>query len=156
VIRSAVFVRRASSRIELARCACSSTATTLDVEELGTFDVVLLDAPCSGTGVLAGRPDARWKRTPDDVAKLVELQQSLLAAAARLVKPTGTVVYSTCSILRDEDEDVVRTAPAALRPAPLETNAALRHDDSASLARTWPHLHGTEGFFIAGFQRAGD
>lgn len=131
-------------------------ATTLDVEELGAFDVVLLDAPCSGTGVLAGRPDARWKRTPEDIAELVELQQSLLAAAARLVKPDGIVIYSTCSILRDEDEDVVLAAPAALRPAPLETNAALRHDDAASLARTWPHRHGTEGFFIAGFQRASD
>jgi 16S rRNA (cytosine967-C5)-methyltransferase len=70
-------------------------------------DGVLVDAPCSNTGVLARRPDARWRITPDDPAKMAEIQKRLLAAALELVKPGGRVVYSTCSLEPEENEDVV-------------------------------------------------
>jgi len=118
-------------------------ATTLDAADFGggPFDRVLLDAPCTGTGVLGARPDARWKRTEEGVAELVALQRELLAVAARMVRPGGVVVYSTCSILADEDEQIADNAPSALIP------------DGAP-RRTWPHEHGTEGFFIARFTRA--
>ncbi len=114
-------------------------ATTLDPTDIGTFDRVLLDAPCSGTGVLAARPDARWKRTEEGIDELVDLQRRLLAAAATLVKPGGVVVYSTCSILREEDEAIAEAAPQVLEL--LDTR------------RTWPHVDHTEGFFIARFRR---
>ena len=116
-------------------------ATELDPAQLGgSFDRVLLDAPCSGTGVLAARPDARWKRTEEGIDELVELQRRLLAAAASLVKPGGIVVYSTCSILRDEDEAIV-----AGRPDSLEL---------LDEHRTWPHRDDTDGFYVARLRRA--
>jgi 16S rRNA (cytosine967-C5)-methyltransferase len=117
-------------------------ATLLDPAEIGAFDRVLVDAPCTGTGVLAARPDARWKRTEEALDELVDLQRRLLAAAATLVKPGGTVVYSTCSILREEDEDVV-----AGRPATLEL---------LDEHRTWPHRDDTDGFYVARMRRTDD
>lgn len=138
------------------QCA-DSTQVTLD--ELGgeLFDRVLVDAPCSGTGVLAARPDARWKRTDDGIDELVDLQRDLLAAAARFVRPGGVVVYSTCSILSAEDEGIVAGhADLGLvaddLPAAIPDNVRL----DAWRARTWPQVHGTEGFFMARMRRAED
>ncbi len=128
-------------------------ATELDPAVIGTFDRVLLDAPCSGTGVLAARPDARWKRTAEGIDELVELQTRLLAAAASLVKPGGVVVYSTCSILREEDEAIAQAAPAMLAPDALP-EALAQIATSSNTARTWPQRDHTEGFFIARFRRA--
>jgi 16S rRNA (cytosine967-C5)-methyltransferase len=129
-------------------------ATTLSPDDVGTFDRVLVDAPCTGTGVLGARPDARWKRTEEGIAELVDLQRRLLATAATLVRPGGVVVYSTCSILAEEDEQLVAGAPADLVPDPLpEAFAALLVEPH--IARTWPHSHATDGFFIARFRRAG-
>jgi 16S rRNA (cytosine967-C5)-methyltransferase len=129
-------------------------ATTLSPDDVGTFDRVLVDAPCTGTGVLGARPDARWKRTEEGIAELVDLQRRLLATAATLVRPGGVVVYSTCSILAEEDEQLVAGAPADLVPDPLpEAFAALLVEPH--IARTWPHRHATDGFFIARFRRAG-
>lgn len=77
-----------------------------------TFDAVLVDAPCSGLGALRRRPDARWRTTPGDVAELSSLQVAMLAAAAPLVKPGGTLVYSVCTLTRAESAGVVaETAP---------------------------------------------
>lgn len=88
------------------------TTTAADVRALTAADIqadlVLLDAPCSGLGVLAKRADLRWNRTPEDLAQLIRLQQELLAAAAPLVRPGGVLVYSTCSIDTEENETQVR------------------------------------------------
>ena len=77
----------------------------------------MVDAPCSGTN-LAAQSDARWRYGPDEVAEICELQNAILAAAARLVKPGGRLVYVTCSVLRTENEDVVapfrRATPISL------------------------------------------
>ncbi len=79
----------------------------LKVEELGLFDGVLLDAPCSNSGVLQHKVDARWRQSPEGLADLLELQSRLLAAASRFVKPGGVLVYSTCSIDAEENARVV-------------------------------------------------
>ena len=105
--------------------------------------------------MLARRPDSRWKRSEEDLAELVELQAKLLAAAARLVRPGGVVVYSTCSILQAEDEAIVEAAPAELVPDPLpDAFDALRNEGAGHMARTWPQRDGTDGFFIARLRRA--
>lgn len=127
-------------------------ATDLDPSMHGTFDRVLLDAPCSGTGVLAARPDSRWKRTEEGIGELVALQTRLLAAAATLVKPGGVVVYSTCSILREEDEAIAEAAPATLVPDALP-EVLEQVATSSNTARTWPQRDHTDGFFIARFRR---
>ncbi len=82
--------------------------------EQGEFDAVLVDAPCSNTGVLRRRVEARWRLSPEDIAALADLQVDLLRRARAVVKPGGTIVYSTCSLEREENEDVVgRFAPGA-------------------------------------------
>jgi len=124
----------------------------------GKIDRVLVDAPCSGLGTLRRNPDMKWRQTPEDVAELVEKQKSILAAAARLVKPGGRLVYTTCSILEEENrgivEDFLRSAEFTLRPAGevLEKSGIrLQMKDYLEL---WPHLHGTDGFFAAVLERA--
>jgi len=124
----------------------------------GGFDRVLVDAPCSGTGTWRRNPDARWRAADEaGLASLVALQGRILASAARLVKPGGRLVYATCSMLIEENEDVVAAFLAA-HPAfslvPLRTLApqieTSAHPDFLSLT---PARHDTDGFFAAVLQR---
>lgn len=114
----------------------------------GPFDAVLVDAPCTGTGVLSSRPDARWRRREEALPALVEIQQGLLARALDLVRPGGRVVYSTCSLLRQEDEDVVRASGAQVDDLSAEF-PGMGSPDLPGTLRLLPHVHGTDGFFVA-------
>jgi 16S rRNA (cytosine967-C5)-methyltransferase len=112
--------------------------------ELAGFDRALVDAPCSGLGVLNSRPDLRWRAEP-----LPDLQLELLRAAAERVHPGGTVVYSVCTINADESEAIVDASG-------LEVDATLagewpgyRHPTRPEFLQTLPHVHGTAGFFVA-------
>jgi 16S rRNA (cytosine967-C5)-methyltransferase len=108
-------------------------------------DVVVVDAPCSSTGVLRRSPDLRWRLQPEDVAAVTPVQRQLLARAATLVRPGGRVVYATCSALSDENEAVVATVPQAL----AETNR--RHLGASCVGSL--SGEGGDGFFIASFAR---
>ena len=111
--------------------------------QLFGFDRALVDAPCSGLGILASRPDARWRAEP-----LPELQLALLRAAAERVKPGGTVTYSVCTINAAENEAVVDAL--GLEPDPLGDEwPDFRHPRRPDLLLTLPHVHRTSGFFIA-------
>ena len=119
-------------------------ADALDLPpELSGFDRALVDAPCSGLGVLASRPDLRWRSHP-----LAELQLALLRAAAARVRPGGSVTYSVCTINREENEDVV--AASGLKPEPLgELWPEFSHPHHPEFLLTLPHVHRTSGFFVA-------
>jgi 16S rRNA (cytosine967-C5)-methyltransferase len=78
------------------------------------FDAILVDVPCSNTGVLGRRPEARWRLKPDDFRRLVRLQTKLLLWAGERIKPGGKIVYSTCSIEPEENQDVVRAVLHAM------------------------------------------
>ncbi len=111
--------------------------------ELTDFDRALVDAPCSGLGVLAARPDLRWRAQP-----LPELQLALLRAAAERVRPGGRVVYSVCTLNADENEAVVDAS--GLEPDDLGAEwPQFRHPKRPELLLTTPHRHGTSGFFVA-------
>ena len=112
--------------------------------ELDGFDRALVDAPCSGLGVLAARPDLRWRARP-----LPELQLALLRAAAARVKPGGVVVYSVCTLNADENEAVV--AASGLEPDATLADEwpQFRHPTQPEFLLTLPHVHHTSGFFIA-------
>lgn len=114
----------------------------------GPFDAVLVDAPCTGTGVLSSRPDARWRRREEALGPLVEIQQGLLARALDVLAPGGRVVYSTCSLLREEDEDVVRASGAEVDDLSAEFPGMASPDLPGTL-RLLPHVHGSDGFFVA-------
>jgi len=124
----------------------------------GKLDRVLVDAPCSGLGTLRRNPDVKWRQTADGVAELNAKQASILASAARMVKPGGRLVYATCSILDEENEGIVQAFLAehpdyALVPASkvlAEQKVDLEMGDYLKL---YPHLHQTDGFFAAIMER---
>jgi 16S rRNA (cytosine967-C5)-methyltransferase len=112
--------------------------------ELAGFDRALVDAPCSGLGVLNRRADLRWRAEP-----LPELQLELLRAAAERVRRGGTVVYSVCTINADESEAVVDAAGLDVDPTFADEWPRFRHARRPEFLQTLPHVHGTAGFFVA-------
>lgn len=130
-------------------------ATTGAPDDAGPFDAVLLDAPCSGLGLLRRHPEIRWRRTEDDVAALVEVQRRLLDAVAPAVRPGGRLVYSLCTITEAEGpaqvEAFLSRHPGFVLDPPDDTRWASLLD--GSWLRTWPHIHGSDGFFAARLRR---
>ena len=123
------------------------------------FDRVLIDAPCSGTGTLRRNPEIKWRLTADDIARLAEVQLSLLRRATSALKRGGRLVYSTCSMEREENEAVIHrfleggfqsqfrvVTPTA--PAELITREGF--------VRTFPHRDGADGFFAAVLEKTGE
>jgi len=127
--------------------------------QAGAFDRVLIDAPCSGTGTWRRNPDARWTLTEPDVADLRALQSRILASAARLVKPGGRLVYVTCSLLPDENERQADAFAASSGLVPLPIADVWREAIGTGCPGSGPWLalsparHGTDGFFVAVFER---
>ena len=101
----------------------------------GSFDKVLVDAPCSGTGTLRGNPEIRWRLAETDIAAFAEVQKKILRNALAAVKPGGRLVYSTCSVEHEENEGVIQDIVGELWVV--------------NTRRTWPHVHNTDGFFFA-------
>jgi 16S rRNA (cytosine967-C5)-methyltransferase len=121
----------------------------------GRADRVLVDAPCTSLGTLRRGPDLRWRVAEEDVARFAAIQRAVLADAATLVRPGGRLVYATCSILRAENDDVADAFNArhpAWRPAPLLPTTQLRFA-CAARATLSPPTDGTDGFFIAAWER---
>ena len=112
--------------------------------DLRGFDRALVDAPCSGLGVLASRPDLRWRGKP-----LPELQLGLLRAAEERVRSGGTILYSVCTIYRAENEEVVDASGLERDPSLGEEWPQFRHPRRPEFLLTLPHVHRTSGFFIA-------
>ncbi len=125
--------------------------------EPGGADRVLVDVPCTGLGVLRRRPESRWRRTPADIAALAPLQRALLSAALDAVRPGGVVGYVTCSPHRAETELVVADVLRKRGDVVVEPAAALlpEVEDAADgdNVRLWPHVHDTDGMFLAVLRR---
>jgi 16S rRNA (cytosine967-C5)-methyltransferase len=110
---------------------------------LGPFDRALVDAPCSGLGVLNSRPDLRWRAEP-----LPDLQLALLRSAAERVRPGGTITYAVCTINAAENEAVVDALGLPVEDLG-SARPEFRHPTRAEFLLTLPHVHGTSGFFVA-------
>jgi 16S rRNA (cytosine967-C5)-methyltransferase len=129
----------------------------------GKLDRVLVDAPCSGLGTLRRSPDLKWRQSVATLADMPALQTRILASAARLLKPGGRLVYATCSLLEEENEAVADAFTAAHHRdfVPLDAAECLEKAGAgqpqgltrAGKLRLWPHVHGTDGFFAAIWQR---
>jgi 16S rRNA (cytosine967-C5)-methyltransferase len=119
-------------------------------------DVVLLDAPCTGTGTFRRHPDGRWRIGPADLAALVVLQASLLTAAAAMVEPGGLLVYSTCSLEPEENELQVQTFLERHRDFLVEPGPPLAGSvsDADGALRALPHEHGWDGAYAARLRRS--
>jgi 16S rRNA (cytosine967-C5)-methyltransferase len=131
-----------------------------DARELtGSYDRVLLDAPCTGLGALRRRPEARWRRSPADLAELTELQADLLDAAVRLLRPGGVLAYVTCSPhLAETRQQVDRALTRHPELELLDARPAFPSVDrltGSPMVQLWPHRHGTDAMFFAGLRRRG-
>lgn len=107
------------------------------------FDRVLVDAPCTGTGTLRHNPEIRWRVAPEDIRELSERQRRILSEAARVLRPGGRLVYSTCSVEREENEEVMADF--------LRARTDFRQLGDAT--RTWPHRDDTDGFYVAALEK---
>jgi 16S rRNA (cytosine967-C5)-methyltransferase len=125
----------------------------------GKFDRVLVDAPCTGLGTLRRNPDLKWRQTEQAVTEMNLKQASILARAAKLVKAGGRLIYATCSLLRDENEAIVEGFLGShLDFKIIPANQILAQQqidlDTGEFLKLLPHLHGTDGFFAAVFEKA--
>ncbi len=132
---------------------CSDGRDLEPVRQHGPFARIMVDAPCSGLGALRRRPEARWRRTPADLAELVSLQRALLETATGLLVPGGVVAYVTCSPHADETAAIVEAVLAGNPDLePLEAPATLPEVPGAArggYVQLWPHRHGTDAMFLA-------
>ena len=125
----------------------------------GKMEALLIDAPCTGTGVLRRNPDAKWKISEAQVREMAAKQKQIMRHYAPLLKPRGRLVYATCSVLTDENEEVVQSflaEHADFRPG--DAAAILQRHQLAPLANSntihlFPHQHNTDGFFAAVLER---
>jgi 16S rRNA (cytosine967-C5)-methyltransferase len=133
----------------------------LDAGDLGlacpaAADRVLVDAPCSGLGVLRRRPEIRWRIRPQDLGPIAARQVRLLGGAAGAVRPGGRLVYSVCTIEPEEGRAVIAAFLAAtpgFEPVPIE-DWPFATPDAPGTAFLYPHRTGTDGFFVAALRRA--
>ena len=122
----------------------------------GSFDRVLVDAPCTGLGALRRRPEARWRRTPADVPVLARLQRELLASAIALTRPGGVILYATCSPHLAETVGVVTDALRRQPVTALDTRrlfAPAENVGAGPHVQLWPHRHGTDAMFAAALRK---
>jgi 16S rRNA (cytosine967-C5)-methyltransferase len=127
---------------------------TLAPGHAGSCDGVLVDAPCTNLGVLRRNPEVKWRRQPADIAAAAGRQRSILAAAGTLVRPGGRLVYATCSLEPEENDEVARAFLAAHADFAVDTPASFPvAPDPAGFVRCLPHRHRTDGFTAIRFRR---
>ena len=147
-------IRESASRLGLSIVrAEQQDAETAREAESGAFDFVLCDVPCSGLGVLWKKPDLRY-RVMEGREALPSLQKKILSQSASYVARGGTLVYSTCTLRPEENEDVVRDFLASHPEFSLEPFAFGALSAAEGMLTTYPHLHGMDGFFVAKMRRA--
>jgi 16S rRNA (cytosine967-C5)-methyltransferase len=149
--RKAEELAREAARRGLAgvRVVCADAARPIPGLEAGSFDAVLVDAPCAGLGTLRRHPELKLRRAPEDLARMAELQASVLAGVARYARPGAPVTYSICSLSRAEGPRVVegalRSGLARARTDAVPSDVLTGDGDFLTL----PHRHGTDGFYAA-------
>jgi 16S rRNA (cytosine967-C5)-methyltransferase len=155
--RKASAIAEAARRLGLANLQARAADANLPIPDApaGSFDLVLLDAPCSGLGTLRRHPEVKLRRTPEDVDRLAQLQARLLASVHRYVRQGGALVYALCTLTPEECDEQVQRFLAAFpqfsldRPPPDFPAECL----SGDFLRTLPHRTGTDGFFAARLRR---
>jgi 16S rRNA (cytosine967-C5)-methyltransferase len=155
--RKATSIAEAARRLGLDNLEARAADAMLPIPDapFESFDLVLLDAPCSGLGTLRRHPEVKLRRTPEDVDRLAQLQAKLLASVQRYVRPGGLLVHAVCTLTPEESEEQVQRFLAAApqfrveQPPPGFPADALDRD----FLRTLPHRTGTDGFFAARLRR---
>lgn len=134
-------------------------AAQLNETLIGKCDKVLVDAPCSGLGVIRRKPEIKWTRTEEDLGTLAGLQRKILAAASNYLKNGGRMVYSTCTLNEDENEKVIEEFISKNKNFEIEAVEKKKYDilsnkEASGYLNLYPNIHGTDGFFIAALRKA--
>ena len=124
-------------------------ATVVDEKRIGLYDRVLLDAPCSGLGVLAHKPEIRWRRSEESLKEFPVIQRKLMKTAAFYVKPEGILVYSTCTLNKEENEEVITWFLKTHPNFKLQTFNFNGKRITEGMITIWPDEYHTDGFFVA-------
>ena len=129
---------------------CEPRSSELKEAFIGKADKILVDAPCSGLGVLSKKPDIKWKREPDDIIELHKLQIEILNNSVKYLKPNGVIVYSTCTTEQEENADIVKlflseNPDFSIDPAGKYVNDKVVNDDGC--IELFPHIHNVDGAF---------
>lgn len=156
-------IKNAAERlgISIVNAVCRDAARLYE-DRLNAFDKVLVDAPCTGLGLLSKKPDIRLKKSGEDIRIISELQRNILKNAALYVKKGGLLVYSTCTISREENEDNIKWFLESFKEfelAPLTGRISQKMDSPAldnGYIQLFPNIHDTDGFFIALMKRKVD
>lgn len=144
-------IKKGAERLGIRNVKCKTMDASVLYESLfKSFDVIICDAPCSGFGVIAKKPEIRYK-TFESVSKLPQIQLSILKNVSKYLKTGGTLMYSTCTIMENENEGVVKSFLSEredfiLEPFVLPEPIGIAEKGYITL---WPHIHHTDGFFIA-------
>ena len=147
-------VKENSSRLGIKILQTFLQNATIYVEQFKNIaDYVLVDAPCSGLGVLRRRADARWRKQERELAELPDLQLSILQNAARYLKPGGRLVYSTCTIRRQENQDVIERFLQAEPDFECEQIIHPLKQQSVREIVLYPHIDGVDGFYIVSLRK---
>lgn len=133
---------------------CLQSAAEARTDWLDSFDTVIADVPCSGLGIIRKKPDIRYK-DPEALKGLPRVQRTILDNCARYVRPGGVLLYSTCTVLRRENEDVVDAFLEYHPQFGLEAFELPHFGRQPGRMTFWPHIHGTDGFFVAKLRREG-
>ena len=142
-------VTQVSLRLGLGSVRCmTGDAAAFVPADGGRFDRILCDVPCSGTAVLSKRPDMKWRRNEADIGRMAVLQRRIVAHAAELVTPGGVIVYSTCAMEHEENEDIIGWFTGSY-PFRIEKDRRFAAYETAQGYRIPPHLMGGTGAFAA-------
>jgi 16S rRNA (cytosine967-C5)-methyltransferase len=154
--RKLALIRETTDRLGIRSITPTLLDATKPLERLqsGLFDRILVDAPCSGLGVIHRNPEGKWWKVPSDPARLAVTQLAILENAAARLKPGGILVYSTCSTSLAENEQVVdnfinQHADFMIEPVSMVLPQAAALETGRGFFRSWPHRHGMDGFFAA-------
>lgn len=158
--RKLALIREATQRLAIRSITPTLLDATKPLERLqsGLFDRILVDAPCSGLGVIHRNPEGKWWKVPTDPDRLAITQRAILENAAARLKPGGILVYSTCSTSLAENEQVVdnfihQHADFVIEPVSRSVPQAAALETAQGFLRSWPHRHGMDGFFAARLTR---
>ena len=140
------------SRMKMNIAVCLQDAAVFRPDWEGRFDCVLADVPCTGTGIIRRHPEIREKKE-EELFSLLPIQQAILNNLSRYVKPGGLLLYSTCSVLREEDEDQVCDFLGRHADYSPDTSSAASELCKEGIMRSWPQQNGNDGFFAAKLRR---
>lgn len=151
-------IREGAKRMKLENLQVAERdARTIRPGEEASADVLLCDLPCSGLGVMGKKRDIKYRASREGILSLQTLQREILAASVQCLRPGGTLLYSTCTISREENEDNAAWIVSELGLKPVDLAPFLPEDlpgIRGNMLQLLPHVHGTDGFFIARFQKA--